>query len=308
MICHDPTKWFRRLFVLAVALALVPAAAQAQSQGVKYEMAACIESQDWPPPKTVDAPAALNLNGLPANLQSIQTCADFCWEGRIPAGQPQPRGYSDFRPPYRYALLNNGRWCYCGKQFNGKNLERGACAGKMACLADYQALNSQCYVNTELDHMVVDLNPPAGGTGYGGGTGGTAGTTVATPPPATGNRRPNPPTVQPGGYEPPFPIQYEGAYQMSWRDNGDPDGDVLTFGVIIWQYDWTGRRWVQVPTIRDQYGVYGMTWVREDHFTFTTRDGLSPQTHYAWMVFACDLGKGDAALCSWSGWGLFRTQ
>jgi hypothetical protein len=163
-------------------------------------------------------------------------------------------------------------------------------------------------VNTELDHMVVDLNPPAGGTGYGGGTGGTAGTTVATPPPATGNRRPNPPTVQPGGYEPPFPIQYEGAYQMSWRDNGDPDGDVLTFGVIIWQYDWTGRRWVQVPTIRDQYGVYGMTWVREDHFTFTTRDGLSPQTHYAWMVFACDLGKGDAALCSWSGWGLFRTQ
>ena len=35
---------------------------------------------------------------------------------------------------------------------------------------------------------------------------------------------------------------------------------------------------------------------------------LSPQTHYAWMVFACDLEKGDATLCSWSGWGVFRTR
>jgi len=301
---HHSMLCLRLLIVLAVALAVVPAA---QAQQVKYEMAACISSQNWSPPQTVDAPAALNLNPLPANLQSIQTCADFCWQGKIPAGQPEPRGYSQFRPPYRYALLNNGRWCYCGTNFQGKTLERGACAGKMNCLADERALNSQCYVNTELDHMVVDLNPPARAARPVGGGGGAP--PPAAPPPAAGaNRRPNPPTVQPGGWDPPFPLQYEGAYQMTWRNNGDPDGDVLTFGLIIWQYDWTRRQWMQMPGIRDQYGTYGMVWLRDDVYTFTTANGLSPRTHYAWMVFACDLDRGDDALCSWSGWGLFRTQ
>ena len=303
MTDHCPTHFFRVLFFLTLMLALVPAMTKAQE--LKYKMAACIKSENWAPPQVLEAPAALNLNPLPANLQSIQTCANFCLQGRIPPGAPQPRGYSAFKPPYRYALLNNGRWCYCGNQIQGQTLDRGACAGKLNCLYN---LESQCYVNTELDHMVVDLTPPAGATTVKGG-GSDGGDTPTTQPPASGeNRRPNPPTVQPGDWEPPFPLQYEGAYQMSWRNNGDPDGDVLTFGVIIWQYDWTGRRWMQVPTIRDQYGTYGMTWLKEDSYTFTMQNGLSPRTHYAWMVFACDLGRGDAALCSWSGWGLFRTQ
>ena len=154
--------------------------------------------------------------------------------------------------------------------------------------------------------MILDLSPPSGATRVAAGSG--AATPPTTPPVTGANRRPNAPSVQPGGWEPPFPIQYEGAYQMAWRNNGDPDGDVLTFGVIIWQYDWAGRRWMQVPTIRDQYGTYGMTWLKEDNYTFTRQNGLSPQTPYAWMVFACDLDRGASALCSWSGWQLFRTQ
>jgi hypothetical protein len=307
---HCATRCFRLALILALAMALVPVAVQAQQS--KYTMAACIESHNWAAPKVLEAPAALNTNRLPANLQSIQTCANFCQRGTIPPGAGEPRGYSAFRPPYRYTILDNGRWCFCGNQIQGATIERGACAGKMVCLADERAINSQCYINTVFDHMVVDLTPPAGTTTVGGGGGGTGGggvgATASRPPPAAGNRRPNAPTVQPGGWDPPFPLQYEGAYQMTWRNNGDPDGDVLTFGLIIWQYDWTRRQWMQMPGIRDQYGTYGMVWLRDDVYTFTMANGLSPRTHYAWMVFACDLDKGDATLCSWSGWGLFRTQ
>ncbi len=307
MICQSSVRCIQLLSMFALAITLTPVATEAQGEDLKYTIAACISSEEWAATKVLDAPAALNLSVAPEELQSIQTCADFCRSGSIPQGVGQPRGYSAFRPPYRYATLNNGRWCYCGNQFKGKNVERGNCAGKMNCLYD---LESRCYVNTEPDHMVVDLTPPAGATGGGGGVG--AGTSVAaptTPPSASSaNRRPNPPAVQPGGWEPPFPLRYEGAFQMAWRNNGDPDGDVLTFGLIIWQYDWTGRRWMQLPTIRDQYGTYGMVWLNDDNYTFTTQNGLSPQTHYAWMVFACDLGKGSEALCSWSGWSLFRTQ
>lgn len=306
MISHGQSRCFRLLIIFALAIALVPAAAQAQN----IAFAACI-SRDDPPPKVLGAPAALNLSVAPDGLRSIRVCADFCRNGTVPQGVPQPRGYSAFKPPYRYATLNNGSWCYCGNEIGGSGVAPGLCNEKRNCLANQRALNSKCYVNTEASHMIVDLNPPAGATAIGSGgavapSGG--GAPAVQPPPSAGNRRPNPPTVQPGGYEPPFPLQYEGAYQMAWRNNGDPDGDVLTFGVIIWQYDWTGRRWMQMPGIRDQYGTYGMTWLKDDNYTFTTRNGLSPQTHYAWMVFACDLGKGDAALCSWSGWGLFRTQ
>ncbi len=295
--------------VLITALAIALASGVVQAQELKYTMAACITGQGWSPPQALGDQPALNLNRLPANLRSIQTCANYCLSGSIPYGAEQSRSQVAFSPPYRYATINNGRWCYCGREVQGETVAPGKCAGKMNCLYN---LESECYVNTEFDHMVVDLMPPAGATTVTGGGGGGPDPGSGTPgtglPPFTANRRPNPPTVQPGGWEPPFPLQYEGAYQMAWRNNGDPDGDVLTFGVIIWQYDWAGRRWMQVPTLRDQYGTYGMVWLPEDNYTFTVQNGLSPQTHYAWMVFACDLEKGPATLCSWSGWSLFRTQ
>ena len=301
MTGHGPTRCYRLLFILALAIALAPVVAEAQN----YAFASCI-SRSSTSNSVLKAPAAMNV-GVRPDLQTIKACADFCRTGASPQGAEVRGNRPQIWAPYRYTMLSGG-WCFCGNEIGGTPVADGLCLGKMACL---QNLTGRCYVNTEPDHMVVDLAPPAGPVATGGGgavapSGGVAPTTQ--PPPPGANRRPNPPTVQPGGYEPPFPLQYEGAYQMSWRNNGDPDGDVLTFGLIIFQYDWTGRRWMQMPSIRDQYGTYGMAWLKEDNYTFTTRNGLSPQTHYAWMVFACDLGKGDAALCSWSGWGLFRTQ
>ena len=296
MTGHSTALHVGLLFVLTLTFAGAPTVAQAQDP----VFAACI-SRDISPPTMLGQQAALNLGAAPRKYQTLGACANYCRSGTLPPGMGPPRGYSSFQPPYRYATYNNGRWCYCGSSITGETVDRGLCLGKMNCLVN---LAAECYVNTEPDHMVIDLNPPAGATTVNPG-----GVATAVPPAApAGNRRPNPPTVQPGGWDQPFPLQYEGAYQMSWRNNGDPDGDVLTFGLIIWQYDWNNRRWVQLPTIRDQYGTLGMVWQRNDNFTFTTANGLSPQTHYAWMVFACDLDRGEDALCSWSGWSLFRTQ
>lgn len=287
-----------QLVVLALVLVLLPVIAKSEDAA----FFACISGKQWNEAKTLGPAPALNLAVAPENVQTLQSCINYCRSGAIPPGIGQPRGFANFRPPYKYATFGNGRWCFCGNEVKGATLERGACLGKMNCLLP-DKLNRRCYVNTEPDHMVIDIDPPARAAP------GVTGLPPVTQPSAAGaNRRPHPPTVPAGGYDPPFPIQYEGAYQMSWRNNGDPDGDVLTFGVFIWQYDWSGRRWVQVPTIRDQYGTYGRTWLKQDNFTFTTAQGLSPKTHYAWMVFACDLDKGPATLCSWSGWSLFRTQ
>jgi hypothetical protein len=299
MNCHGPAHCYRLIFVLALAMALAPALAEAQ-----YAFAACI-SRDEITNRVLTAPAAMNLS-LVGDHQTIETCAHFCRTGSAPQGAEVRGNRSQFAAPYRYGLFASGNWCFCGNQINGAAVQEGFCQGMRACL---DPPTKKCNPGIEPDRMVFDLTPPAGATTVSGGGATAGGAPTSQQPPVVGaNRRPNPPTVQPGGWEPPFPLQYEGAYQMSWRNNGDPDGDVLTFGLIIWQYDWTRRQWMQMPGIRDQYGTYGMTWLREDNYTFTTRNGLSPQTHYAWMVFACDLGKGDAALCSWSGWGLFRTQ
>ena len=298
---HAPTRISCAIVLVAVATALTPIVANAQNPG----FAACI-SRDVSPPGILGPQAALNLGAAGRDYQNLRACTNYCRSGTLPPGMGPPRGFSSFRPPYRYATYNNGRWCYCGNSVQGETVEQARCLGKMNCLVN---LDAECYVNTELDHMVIDLNPPAGATVVQGGGGSAGGTSTALPPAtASANRRPNPPTVQPGGWEQPFALQYEGAYQMTWRNNGDPDGDVLTFGLIIWQYDWANRRWVQLPNFRDQYGTNGMVWLRQDNFTFTTANGLSPRTHYAWMVFACDIDRGDDTLCSWSGWSLFRTQ
>lgn len=298
------------LVLLPLAIMLVPIAAQAQDPAVY----ACISSNEWTEAKVLGNAPALGLGGAQLKYQTHQSCINYCRSGALPPGMGKPRGYEQLRPPYRYAIYGNGGWCFCGNEVKGVGVDCGECLGKMNCLVGENYVR-KCYINTERNHMVIALDPSrenpsckVGAAATSAAATGEAATGATQPTASTANRRPFPPTVQPGGWEPPFPIEYEGAYQMSWRNNGDPDGDVLTFGVIIWQYDWTGRRWVQVPTIRDQYGTYGMTWLKEDNFTFTTDKGLSPRTHYAWMVWACDLGRGPAALCSWSGWELFRTQ
>ncbi len=313
---HAHGRLLPYLLVLALLIVLIPIAAQARDAAFY----ACISSDQWTEAKVLGPVPALPLGSARLEFQTHQSCVNYCLRGALPPGMGKPRGFEQLRPPYKYAIYGNGGWCFCGNEVKGAAVECSLCLGKMNCLVGNN-YTKKCYINTERNHMVFELNPTsdvnrcpvgaAGGTQQTGTAAGTqqAGSTVAPQPTgATGNRRPYPPTVQPGGYEPPFPIEYEGAYQMSWRNNGDPDGDVLTFGVIIWQYDWTGRRWVQVPTIRDQYGTYGMTWQKEDNFTFTTAKGLSPRTHYAWMVWACDLDKGASSLCSWSGWQVFRTQ
>ena len=308
MIGHRPKSFSRLIFVSTLAIALASVAVQAQAQTPSYAMAACI-SKDEKAHEVLTAAAAMNLS-LRMDLQTVKTCADFCRTGtshekpRCGATSPNSEPASPTGTPcLRVATGVTAAIRLAEQRSHGE-----ACAGKSNCLL---SPTERCYVPQERDHMVIDLEPPPGTavTGGGGGVssgGGAAPTTQ--PPPATGNQRPRAPTVQAGGYDPPFPIGYEGAYQMTWRNNGDPDGDVLTFGLIIWQYDWSRRMWMQMPGIRDQYGTYGMVWLRDDNYTFTMANGLSPRTHYAWMVFACDLDKGDAALCSWSGWGLFRTQ
>jgi hypothetical protein len=308
MIGHRLTSFSRLIFVVTLATALASVAVQSQAQTQSYTMAACI-SKDEKAHEVLGAAAAMNLS-LRMDLQTVKTCADFCRTGTSHQKTEVRGDLAKFRAglPYRYTLYTGGNWCHCGDVIGGATVAPGLCAGKSNCLL---TPTERCYVPEEHDYMVIDLDPPAGAAVTGGGGAATPGGVAAPtyqPPPATGNRRPNPPTVRQGGWESPFPLGYEGAYQMTWRNNGDPDGDVLTFGLIIWQYDWTRRQWMQMPGIRDQYGTYGMVWLRDDNYTFTTANGLSPRTHYAWMVFACDLDKGDAALCSWSSWGLFRTQ
>lgn len=322
---HRSGRRFHFFILIPLLMILIPLAAQARDPAFY----ACISSEQWTEAKVLGSVPALPLSSARLEFQTHQSCVNYCLSGALPPGMGKPRGFDQLRPPYNYAIYGNGGWCFCGNEVKGAAVDCGLCLGKMNCIVGSN-YTKRCYINTEANHMVIELNPtsdvnrcPVGasaGTRQTGAASGTlqTGTTAGTqqsgavaPPQQPGpmaNRRPYPPTVQPGGYEPPFPIEYEGAYQMTWRNNGDPDGDVLTFGVIIWQYDWTGRRWIQVPTIRDQYGTYGMTWLKEDSFTFTTTKGLSPRTHYAWMVWACDLDKGPASLCSWSGWQLFRTQ
>ncbi len=127
---------------------------------------------------------------------------------------------------------------------------------------------------------------------------------VAPPPPQPTvappqvNRPPNAPTVEPGGFEPPFPIGYEGAIHLSWRNNGDPDGDPLAFWIEIWFWHPTQGQWVQM---RSEW-VTGTTT-----YTLTINNGLVANIHYAWRVAACDTGRRSDPWFVWSNYSVFKT-
>lgn len=279
------------LLLAALALTMLPPAAQSQQQ---LAFAGCVSS-DANMGKVLNAPAALGT-GIHVELQNFTTCFNFCRFKTVPTGR-----YVEFRgdrgaftPPYTFMAFTGGGWCFCGNQINAQLISLDNCRQQIACLSDPGA---KCN-DTEADQMI--FAPGSGATVTGGGQ-------QTPPPPPAANRRPNAPVVQPGGFEPPIPLRYEGAVQLTWQDNGDPDGDPLAFGVFIWYLDTARGQWVQLPTLRDYLGVDGRVWVNEPYYTFTTQAGLRPDTAYSWMVFACDVSRGNQTLCSWSGWSQFRT-
>lgn len=293
MIGRDDSSWFRSQLLWIVAILSIPSVAPAQG----YTMQSCI-SRDEVPSRILTAPYALALSMAPQS-KTIQACANFCTYGTIPTGASGRGDRASFSEPYAFSLLE-GPWCFCGNTVNGAQVAEGECRQQQSCL---DTPVDACQWSSDSGYMIYTA-----ATNVQPGRTASAEPPPPSPPPSIGNRPPNAPGVDPGSYEPRFPVQYEGAIQLAWRDNGDPDGDALTFGVFIMQYDWASGAWVPVPTFTDQYGNTGAAWTRETVYTFTTQGGLRLGTHYAWTVIACEVNRGPTQQCVWSGWSVFATQ
>ncbi|MBI1744485.1 fibronectin type III domain-containing protein [Candidatus Acetothermia bacterium] len=81
---------------------------------------------------------------------------------------------------------------------------------------------------------------------------------------------------------------------LQWANNGDPDGDAVTFEVDLQQYNGTTRQWVTVL----QKVVTG---------TALTVTNLQPGASYDWVVFAMDLNKRSNPWFTRSGISCFAT-
>ncbi|MGD2067571.1 MAG: hypothetical protein PVI57_02725 [Gemmatimonadota bacterium] len=124
------------------------------------------------------------------------------------------------------------------------------------------------------------------------------------PPPQTTNRPPNAPTVPAGTWDPPLTVAPGGSVQLAWRNNGDPDGDALTFGVYVQQHDPATQRWIPSPGFSDAAGNPVAVWMTGTSYSFTPQPG----TYYYWQVIVCEVGRTADQPCLASGWSWFRTR
>ena len=293
------SRWLAPLlFVLAVAL-LKPTSASSQV----YKLAGCMSTADAP---NVILTAKAGIRVTSDSDQNLETCAKFCATGVVESYASLSGNHAQFlaERPYPFSLIQGG-WCNCGRTVNGTRLPDAQCSVQADCLKDPTRRCQQRGQGQGYMVYSVDWNAQPAPKSE---TGASTQPPPPPPPPPSANRPPNPPTVPPGSYEPPFPTQYEGAIQLTWQNNGDPDGDALTFGVFAMQYDFNAGGWVPVPSFRDQSGNTIAAWTTDTVYTFTTQAGLRPATSYAWTVIACEVGRTADQQCAWSGWSVFRTQ
>ncbi len=112
------------------------------------------------------------------------------------------------------------------------------------------------------------------------------------------NRPPNAPTPlgPANAWNPPVisnPGQRVPSVRLSWRDNGDPDGDALAFWVHINRWNATTRSW---QTVFRGYAP------ERNGFTFQRQHGLADVGHYQWTVVAGDPARRSnpaGAACPW---------
>ncbi|HXG30667.1 MAG TPA: LCCL domain-containing protein [Thermodesulfobacteriota bacterium] len=94
------------------------------------------------------------------------------------------------------------------------------------------------------------------------------------------NRPPNPPTPisPPNTWDKWSPAIDPSSVTFRWIDNGDPDGDPVSFYINVFRYDPSSQKWTL--TYND--------WVRG---TSVTLKNLEPGSYYGWRVYAIDQGQ-----------------
>lgn len=191
----------------------------------------------------------------------LRMCLNFCTSGNAPA-KADFINIKEGGFPHRYAGYNAGNWCYCGGELIG------------TAIAPTASSKDRCGQN-------LNVYRPVDGT--------------VTPP--TNNQPPRAPTVNPGSWDPPFPVGLEGAIQLTWQDNGDPDGDPMSFWIEIWWWNAAETKWVMLTA----------EWAHLGNYTLTTDRGLVPNIYYMWRVAAVDWQKRSNPWFTYSGFSQFKT-
>jgi hypothetical protein len=116
--------------------------------------------------------------------------------------------------------------------------------------------------------------------------------------PQQANRAPNAPTLLSppntyGTWSPPI----SSSVTLQWQNNGDPDGDSVSFYIDIWKWDSNSRQWVIAYPI-DQLLVNGTSYTLN----------LQPNTYYAWRVLAADTTRRSSPWYTATNWFGFLTQ
>lgn len=285
------------LFAVAIATCLpFPPVVHAQSQAPGFH--SCISLYETPG-NVLDGPLAINL-WRDGDHQTIGTCARFCSDGSAPTSAEFSGNRSAFAPPYAYGLFQ-ANWCFCGNTITGNAVPATQCQQQVeTCL---QNPGARCMRPGQEGFLVF----ATAGVGQGGQTPQPA-PAPPPPPPPSANRPPFPPTVPPGAYEPPVVVPYGGGVQLAWRDNGDPDGDALTFGLFVMLLDQASGTWIPAPSFRDAGGNPQAIWMNSTSYNYSTQAGLQSGAYYSWGVIACEVGRTAEQPCAWSGWSVFRTQ
>ncbi len=114
------------------------------------------------------------------------------------------------------------------------------------------------------------------------------------PPQQPTNRPPNAPTLlsPPNSYSPAISPS---SITLQWQNNGDPDGDPVSFYLQIYIYNATSRQW---------QAAYE-NWVNA---TYVTLPPWTPNAYFAWRVYAADPNKRSNPWYTVSGWSTFYTS
>jgi hypothetical protein len=142
------------------------------------------------------------------------------------------------------------------------------------------------YEEIDAVELVGTATPGSGGGGNNGGNNG------GNPGGGQVNRAPNAPTLQ-------SPAQGSAnhnaaAINFQFSNNGDADGDTVTFYLNIFQYNSCTERWTLVFEGRVGSAAFQLT-------------NFAPGTYYAWRVFAMDEQKRSTPWFTASNFAVFST-